>query len=119
VLTVVALSSIGILSASFIMVFKRGNPINFLIGSLSTLLSGVYYPVTVLPAWLQVAARFFPLTYSLEAMRRAVLTGAPLSALLREVLLLAAFAILLLPLGLLAFRYAVRQARRDGSLAQF
>ena len=118
-LTVLTLSSIGILSASFIMVFKRGSPINFLIGSLSSLLAGVYYPVDVLPGWLQQVARLFPLTYSLEAMRRAMLTGESLAGLARPVGVLCAFAALLLPLSLLAFRYAVRQAKRDGSLTHF
>jgi ABC-2 type transport system permease protein len=118
-LTIVTLSGIGILSACFIMVFKRGNPVNFLFSSLSALLGGVYYPVDVLPDWLQILARFFPLTYSLEAMRRALLTGESLVDLWREVAVLAAFSILLLPLSLLAFRYAVRQAKRDGSLTQF
>jgi ABC-2 type transport system permease protein len=118
-LTIVTLSGIGILSACFIMVFKRGNPVDFLFSSLSTLLGGVYYPIEVLPGWLQILARFFPLTYSLEAMRRALLTGASLADLWREVAVLAVFSALLLPLSLVAFRYAVRQAKRDGSLMQF
>jgi ABC-2 type transport system permease protein len=118
-LTIVTLGGIGILSACFIMVFKRGNPVDFLFSSLSALLGGVYYPVEVLPDWLQILARFFPLTYSLEAMRRALLTGESLADLWREVAVLAAFSVLLLPLSLIAFRYAVRQAKRDGSLTQF
>ena len=118
-LTIVTLSGIGILSACFVMVFKRGNPVDFLFGSLSSLLGGVYYPVQVLPDWLQVLARFFPLTYSLEAMRRALLTGASLVDLWREIAVLVAFSVLLLPLSLFSFRHAVRQAKRDGSLTQF
>lgn len=118
-LSILSMSGIGILSASFIMVFKQGSPINFLIGSLSSLLAGVYYPVQVLPAWLQTLARFFPLTFSLEAMRRALLNGETLTDLSHEVAMLALFSIVLLPLGLAAFRYAVWRARQDGSLAQF
>jgi ABC-2 type transport system permease protein len=119
VLTVLSLSGLGILSACFVMVFKRGSPLNFLIGSLSTLLSGVYYPVAVLPTWLQALARVYPLTYTLAAMRRALLTGASLGDLALDVGVLAAFAALLLPASLVAFRHAVRQAKRDGSLTQF
>jgi ABC-2 type transport system permease protein len=118
-LTVLTLSSIGVLSACFIMVFKRGSPINFLIGSLSSLLAGVYYPLEVLPSWLQRVARLFPLTYSLEAMRRALLQGESVRQLGRELAVLAAFALVLLPLGLAAFHAAVRQAKRDGSLTHF
>jgi ABC-2 type transport system permease protein len=118
-LTIVTLSGVGILSACFVMVFKRGNPVDFLFGSLSTLLGGVYYPIEVLPSWLQILARFFPLTYSLEAMRRALLVGESLADLWWEVAVLAAFSVVLLPLSMVAFRYAVRQAKRDGSLTQF
>jgi ABC-2 type transport system permease protein len=118
-LTIVTLSGIGILSACFVMVFKRGNPVDFLFSSLSTLLGGVYYPIEVLPGWLQILARFFPLTYSLDAMRRALLAGESLADLWREIAVLALFSVLLLPISLFAFRYAVRQAKRDGSLTQF
>ena len=118
-LTILSLSGIGILSASFIIVFKRGNPLNFFFGSLSSLLAGVYYPVEVLPEWLQWLARFFPLTYALQAMRKALLNGATLAALVQELSVLALFTAALLPLGLVTFRYAVRQAKRDGSLTQF
>ncbi len=118
-LTILSLSSIGILSACFIIVFKQGNPLNFVIGSVSSLLSGVYYPVAVLPAWLQVVAKVYPLTYTLDAMRRALLTGASVIELLPEIGALAGFSVALLPLSLLAFRQAVKQAKRDGSLTQF
>jgi ABC-2 type transport system permease protein len=119
VLSILTLSGIGILSACFTIVFKRGDPVNFLINSVSTLLGGVYYPVHVLPAWLQLLARFFPLTYSLEALRRALLVGDSLADLGREVGILTAFAVTLLSISLLAFRFAVRKAKQDGSLMQF
>jgi ABC-2 type transport system permease protein len=118
-LTILTLSSIGVLSASFVIVFKRGSPINFLIGSLSSLLGGVYYPVEVLPGWLRTAARLFPLTYSLEAMRRALLAGEGIAQLGQEIAVLSGFSIVLLPLSLVAFRQAVRQAKRNGSLTHF
>jgi ABC-2 type transport system permease protein len=119
VLTILAFSGIGILSASFTMVFKRGDPINFLFGSFSTLLGGVLYPVTVLPGWLQPVSYLIPLTYSLRAMRRAILTGDSLSALSPDVLALCLFAAVLLPMSFLAFRYAVKRAKIEGSLTQY
>jgi ABC-2 type transport system permease protein len=118
-LSILTLSGLGILSACFAIIFKRGDPINFLINSVSALLGGVYYPVDVLPAWLQLLARFFPLTYSLEALRRALLVGDSLADLARDVGVLGVFSATLLPISLLAFRFAVRKAKRDGSLTQF
>jgi len=117
-LTVLAFSGIGILSASFTMVFKRVDPVNFLFGSASTLLGGVFYPITILPKWLQPISYLVPLTYSLRGMRRAIMPGEPLSALVTDVLPLMLFAAILLPLGFMAFRYAVKRANIEGSLTQ-
>jgi ABC-2 type transport system permease protein len=119
ILTILAFSGIGILSASFTMVFKRGDPINFLFSSISTLLGGVLYPITVLPGWLQPVSYLIPLTYSLRAMRRAILTGDSLSALSPDVLALSLFAAVLLPMSFVAFRYAVKRAKIEGSLTQY
>jgi ABC-2 type transport system permease protein len=118
-LTILAFSGIGILSASFTMVFKRGDPINFLFGSVSTLLAGVLYPITVLPAWLLPVSYLLPLTYSLQAMRRAILTGDSLSTMASDVVALLLFAAILLPVSFVAFRYAVKRAKIEGSLTQY
>ncbi len=117
--SVVCFASIGILSASFIMVLKKGDPIVWAFGSLSGLLAGVYYPVGVLPGWLQVGSRVLPLTYSLEGMRLALLQGYSIQELWPDLAALLAFAAVLLPLGLWSFRLAVRRAKMEGSLAQF
>ena len=75
-LSILAFSSLGIIAASFIMVLKRGDPVTWLISSISSLLGGVYYPVTILPLGLQWLAYMVPITYSLHAMRLALLQGA-------------------------------------------
>ncbi|MFH1278796.1 MAG: ABC transporter permease [Candidatus Eisenbacteria bacterium] len=118
-LTVVAFSSLGVLAASFILVLKRGNPVNWLFTSLSRLLGGVYYPVAILPGWLQKAACVIPLTYSLEGMRMALLSGKGLGDLKRELGARALFTVFSLLLGWLAARFAIRRARRDGTLGQY
>ncbi len=119
VLTIIAFSMIGILSASFIMVFKRGNPVSWLFISLSWLVGGVLYPVAVLPDWLQKVAHALPLTYALEGMRMALLQGYGLRQLSGSVGPLLVFAAVGLPLSLLAFSSAVRRAKVHGSLAHY
>lgn len=119
VLTIVAFSSIGIVAASFIMVFKQGNPIEFFVHTGFSLLGGVFYPVSVLPGWLQPFSRLLPITYSLDGMRLAMLQGYSIGALAPQILSLAAFSAVLLPFGLYCFRLAARKARRDGTLTQY
>jgi len=118
-LTLAAFSSLGIIAASFIMVLKRGDPVTWAFSALSGLMGGVYYPLSVLPEPLQWVGRLLPVTYALEGMRLALLNGAPFRELLPQVLALAAFTAVLLPLSLWAFRRAVRRARIDGSLTHY
>jgi len=110
---------LGMLSASFMMTVKRGDPVNFLINATATLFGGVYFPVEVLPDSLRIVSRALPITYSLDAMRKVLLVRAGVSDVTTELVVLTAFAVLLLPIGLLVFRHALRQARRDGTLGQF
>ncbi|MCM8780519.1 MAG: ABC transporter permease [Candidatus Omnitrophica bacterium] len=119
ILTLVCFSSLGIISASFIMVFKQGNPVGWVINQMEGLLGGVYFPITVLPSWLQIVAKFFPITYSIRAIQLAVYRGYSVIQLIKEIIFLSCFCILLLPLSLIFFRYALKKVKKQGSLAQY
>lgn len=118
-LTIVAMTSLGIIAASFVMVLKRGDPVTWLFNSAGLLLGGVYYPIEIMPGWLQGLARLLPITYSLEAMRQALLTNASFSELLPDIAALALFGLVLVPISLLSFRLAVQRAKVEGTLAHF
>ncbi len=118
-LTVLSFSGLGILSACFIIVYKRGNPVGWVINSIEGLIGGVYFPITILPGWLQIVARFFPITYAIRAIELAVWQGYPVGQLWREISMLVLFSLLLLPISLVLFRNSLNKARKDGSLAQF
>ncbi len=118
-LTIITFSSLGIISASFVMVLKRGDPIAWLFNAVSTFLGGVYYPITILPEGLQWLARLIPVTYALDAMRLALLQGASLNELLPQILALCTFSVILLPSSLIAFRFAVQRAKVEGSLTHY
>lgn len=118
-LTVLATMALGIFAAGFIVLFKQGDPLTAAISGLSWLLSGVLYPREILPLWVQRAAEALPLTHALEAMRLALLQGAPLEALLRSITGLAIFAAVGLPVALVWFGWAIRRARVAGSLAKY
>ncbi len=118
-LTILAFSGLGILSAAFTLVWKRGDPLAFFLGTASALLGGVYFPLSIVPAWVQKIAAWIPLTYALSAMRGAVLDGKPAGDLGADLGRLALFAAVLIPLSVVAFVAALARARRDGSLAQY
>jgi ABC-2 type transport system permease protein len=118
-LTIVSFSSLGIISSSFIMVLKKGDPVNLLFTSISALLGGVYFPVSVLPDWLQFFSYIIPITYSLEGMRLALLQGYSISELLPNITALVIFSVIMMPLSIWIFGKAVRRAKRDGTLTQY
>lgn len=118
-LTIVSSTGLGIMSASFIMMLKRGDPIGWLFATVSGLIGGLYYPLSVMPKWLQSAAKLLPVTHSLEGMRMAILNGYSLSQLAPTVLILCLFSILILPGSLVIFQKAVVKAKQDGSLTHY
>lgn len=119
ILATLGMTGIGIISAGVVMVTKQGNPVQWFIGLLAGLLSGVYYPIEVFPAWLQAIARCLPTTHALIGLRQALLTHTPLSELKEQLFILAAFACISIPLGLLVFRWGFARAKREGSLSYY
>jgi len=119
VLTVLCFLSVGVLSASFILVYKTGNPFSWVLGTVSGLLGGVVFPVSLLPPWIRWVSSLLPVTYALDGMRKSLLASASFAEVLPDVAALAAFAAVLLPLSLVAFRLAVRKAKRDGTLSHY
>jgi len=118
-LTVLAFSGLGILSAAFVLYLKRGDPITYLVASGSALVGGVFYPPEDMPRWLGGWSHLLPITYALHALRAALLRGSPWSELWPDLRALLLFVAVLLPFGVLAFRFAVRKARQEGSLVQY
>lgn len=114
-----AFSSMGLLSAAFIILFKKGDPLNWIFSVSAWLLGGVYYPVEVLPGWLQETAQWIPMTHALEALRHILLTGESLSSAGPHLAKLGLWAVIGLPAGYLFFRFAVDRARVNGSLGHY
>jgi ABC-2 type transport system permease protein len=117
--SVLAFSGLGILSASYLLIFKRGNPVNWAILGLSSVVGGMMYPISVLPVWLQRMARLLPVTYSLEGMRAAILGHASTRELLPSIAGLVLFATLLLPISFAIFSWALRRTKITGTLTHF
>jgi ABC-2 type transport system permease protein len=117
--SVLAFSGLGILSASYLLIFKRGNPVNWAILGLSSVVGGMMYPISVLPVWLQYVARLIPVTYSLEGMRAAILGHASTRELLPSISGLLLFAVLLLPISFAIFSWALRRTKVTGTLTHF
>lgn len=116
-LTLSALSGLGMISAGLVLLLKRADPLGTALSGLSRLISGVYFPAALLPAWIKGLSLFLPLTYGLEALRKSVLQGSGWALFGREWLVLMIFTAVLLPAGLAFFSWTLKKAKKDGSLA--
>lgn len=123
-----AFVGLGLMAAALpVMSPERGAEATHIFQGLLLLVSGVYYPVEVLPAWLQPLSWLSPATYSLSACRKLVgvgnpastpehLAGAPLSAVAFELIMLMLMGVLLIPLGLWVFGRIELWAKHTGKL---
>ena len=117
--SVLSFAALGIFLAAVTVTIKRSEGVTMLLTVTSVVLGGVFYPVSVLPAPLQWAAWILPFTHSLSGMRKALLQGAGLGQLSEEFAVLNIFWLVLLPLGLMAFNWAINRARVTGTLSQY
>jgi ABC-2 type transport system permease protein len=95
---------------------ERGAQMTHLIIAVLLLVSGVYYPVEVLPGWLQALAKFSPATYVIEGSRQALLNNAPTLSLWPYLWPVLIMGVLAIPAGLRVFHWAERYAKTAGKL---
>lgn len=117
VISLLAFSGMGILSAAYLLLFKRGNPSKWFVLSVSTVTGGMLFPVGILPVWLQFIAKLNPVTYALDATRAALLDGAGIVQVARPLSILMLFAVVLLPLSIGGFSWALRRTKITGTLS--
>ena len=117
--TITSYSVFGILSASIIMVIKRGDPLNLVFTAASSLIAGAYFPTDLLPAWLAWVAKILPMTYAYDGLRMTLLTGAGISEVSHVLVVLSGFTLIGLPLAIWVAHSAIAKSKRDGSLGVF
>jgi ABC-2 type transport system permease protein len=117
--SLIAFIALGIITAAGTILFKQGDPFTFIFGGISGLLSGALFPITLLPSWLQVFSYFVPITYALDALRLSMLQGCTIGMISQQIFTLAIISIILFPLSLLFFQWAVEKGKKDGSLMHY
>jgi ABC-2 type transport system permease protein len=119
VLLVASVSFIGIGMMTAVLPLispEKGAQLGFVTQGLLLVLSGVYYPVDILPAWMQWLAAVSPATYALEGIRDAILGGEGLQTLGGELAALLLIGAVAIPAGLALFSVGERYAKRHGKL---
>jgi ABC-2 type transport system permease protein len=110
---------LGVISAAATLTFRRGSGGMGFIVSIATLGSGAYFPLTVLPEWVQRVASYNPVAIAIRGMRGALLGGEGWSQVGPSVVRLVPMSVLAMLLGAVAFRAAIARERRRGTLGLY
>jgi ABC-2 type transport system permease protein len=119
VLAVASVSFVGIGMMTAVLPLispEKGVQLGFIAQGILLVVSGVYYPVDVLPGWMQTLATISPATYALEGIRAAILDGAGVADVWDDIWPLLLIGAVAVPLGLEVFRRGERYAKRHGKL---
>jgi len=123
ILSIVANQAIGFITAGIVMVYKRGDPVTFILSGLNEFLSGVLYPLKMLQQFpiLNWMSQALPFTYALDAMRKALIGGATLFSpdVYYDVISLVIFSVVLLPIGLKVLQRGYNKIRENGTMATY
>jgi len=123
ILMLISNQALGLVAAGIIMVYKRGDPVAFIVASLNEFLAGVLYPLGMLAAFpiLQAISMSFPYTYALDGIRRALILGSSLTDpyVLKDILALSLFSLVLIPVGVYVLDWGYRTIRRKGETSTY
>lgn len=108
-LSVFSLVGLGILITSFTSTEETATMIMMTLTFPMMFLSGVFFPISQMPQFMQVISQFLPLTYAISALRQVVVLGVGVSAISKEIVILFGFGIVLLSVALVAFERAMKR----------
>jgi ABC-2 type transport system permease protein len=110
---------LGLLAAAAIVTFRRGDGIVGISMSLLGLVSGAFFPLALLPGWLQALAQANPVAIVMEGTREALIGGAGWDAALQDLIVLMPLSAAALYVGIAAFRAALSREHRRGTLGLY
>ncbi len=112
-----SVAGLAILAGILPMLYpERGQQMSMMVQAFVLLVSGVYYEVGVLPAWLRAFSYISPATYILDGIRGAIIDGKSVADVWPQIAALAGFGIGLIPGGIFLFAIAERWAKKTGRL---
>jgi ABC-2 type transport system permease protein len=118
-LGMVACNAVGVFVASFLVLFKRGEPVITMYGLAAAFLGGSLFAITVLPGWIRWASYLVPHAYVISAARSVLVSSAPPGGIEPVVacVALVVFSVVAFTVGLRLFHRALQYARQSGLLS--
>ena len=114
---VTSMIGIGFISISSIITIKSGNYIGAMYLSLSSLLGGVAYPISVLPSEIRFISELIPTTHFLKIFRKdAMESSLAFSEISYHFIYLFFLSLVIISFGFYLLRISIKIAKKHGSL---
>ena len=110
---------LSLIGAGSMLTFRRGGGVAGIVGLVLVVASGSYFPISVLPTWLQSFAEKNPVSVAVDGVREALLGTASVADALSDAATILPYAVVSLAVGLVALRLALRRERRRGTLGTY
>ena len=119
VLAIASISFMGVGTMTSVLPLispEKGAQLGFIAQGTLLVISGVYYPVSVLPVWMRWLSTISPATYTLRGIRHAILDGTGVTSLWGDIWPLIIIGVVAFPLGVWIFRRGEIYAKKHGKL---
>lgn len=110
---------LGIFSAALTLTFRRGTGLVGLGAVTLGIFSGAYFPLTLVPAWLERLSTYNPIARAMDGIRTALIGSSPWDGFASDMAFLIPLSVVSLVVGLGAFRWALARERRQGTLGLY
>ncbi len=110
---------LGLLAAAAIVTFRRGGGVIGIGMSVLGLASGAFFPLALLPRWIQTLSEANPMAITMEGTRDALIGGSGWHGLAGVLVVLVPLSVAALGAGVVAFRAALTREHRNGTLGLY
>ena len=121
ILSMIGLSFISCSTFSLLNAKGYSNPVRFFTFFFQGILAGEYFPITLLPEFLQTVGKLLPHYYAYRSLRLILLTNTTLRnpVIASDIVALMVFSLVLIAVGTILFELSLRKAKKDGNLSMW
>ncbi len=120
VIMIIPFLALSFLGLAFVLYFKQADPINIVINMVVSVFSGILYPVSVLPSFMQIISNFIPLTSQLNSARYVLINNSVDEYILSNLFFMHIFfSIVFLFCCLAIFQISIKSVKKRGTIGTY
>ncbi len=118
-LYMVSIIGLNLISGAVVLIVKQGNPVALFTSVATNILGNVVFPVSILPTWLKDMSYALSLTWALDGLRKAMLSGEGLSSMVNDLVILSILSAIYMILGIWLTDYAFKRILEQGTVHMY